>query len=253
MAKTNPIYCISRNVGIVEPLESTRKRLERTLPKDHEDRIAGKEFNSLSHHNLAQKFISMDRAMKIPNAKAAVDKEWEKLEKLPAWQMTKVKSKSRGHSGSTKIAKNSPLYLEEWLRVGEDSTGDLEKILLRQFLRLISQRWYVVQKTQVAPSNTNKLWKHFQHRDQWGSLMRLPASYLDSRVLHPSGRKRRHHCLSFIHPKQLSPFPERLELPFPIEEILSGYEDVVSSGTDQFTTWVKTDLRVTLVRHMVDV
>ena len=31
--------------------------------------------------------------MKIPDAKAAVDKEWEKLEKLPAWQVTKVKSK----------------------------------------------------------------------------------------------------------------------------------------------------------------
>ena len=29
--------------------------------------------------------------MKIPDAKAAVDKEWEKLEKLPVWQMTKVK------------------------------------------------------------------------------------------------------------------------------------------------------------------
>ena len=27
------------------------------------------------------------------DAKAAVDKEWEKLEKMPAWQMTKVKSK----------------------------------------------------------------------------------------------------------------------------------------------------------------
>ena len=31
--------------------------------------------------------------MKIPDMKAAVDKEWEKLENLPAWQMTKVKSK----------------------------------------------------------------------------------------------------------------------------------------------------------------
>ena len=31
--------------------------------------------------------------MRIPDAKAAIDKEWEKLEKLPAWQMTKVKSK----------------------------------------------------------------------------------------------------------------------------------------------------------------
>ena len=29
--------------------------------------------------------------MKIP---AAVDKEWEKLEKIPAWDLTKVRSKS---------------------------------------------------------------------------------------------------------------------------------------------------------------
>ena len=57
---------------------------------------------------------------------------------------------------------------------------------------------------------------------------------------------------NFIHPKQLSPFPERLELPFLSDEILSGFEDIVSSGTDQFTTWVKTDLDATLVRHKVD-
>ena len=31
--------------------------------------------------------------MKIPAAKAAVDKEWEKLEKIPAWNLTKVRSK----------------------------------------------------------------------------------------------------------------------------------------------------------------
>ena len=31
--------------------------------------------------------------MKIPAAKAAVDKEWEKLEKISAWNMTKVRSK----------------------------------------------------------------------------------------------------------------------------------------------------------------
>ena len=30
--------------------------------------------------------------MKSPDAKAAVDKNWEKLEKLPSWPLTKVKS-----------------------------------------------------------------------------------------------------------------------------------------------------------------
>ena len=32
--------------------------------------------------------------MKIPVAKAAVVEEWEKLEKSPAWDLTKVRSKS---------------------------------------------------------------------------------------------------------------------------------------------------------------
>ena len=36
----------------------------------------------------------MPQAMKIPAAKAAVDEEWEKLEKIPAWNLTKVRHKS---------------------------------------------------------------------------------------------------------------------------------------------------------------
>ena len=50
--------------------------------------------NSLQHYNLVHKFIPMPQAMKIPAAKAAVDKEWEKLEKNPAWDTTRVRSKS---------------------------------------------------------------------------------------------------------------------------------------------------------------
>ena len=62
--------------------------------------------------------------------------------------------------------------------------------------------------------------------------------------------KRRYN---FIHPKQLSPFPDRLKLLFSSEVILSRYEDVVSSSQDLHTTWVKTDPDVTLERHMVDI
>ena len=35
----------------------------------------------------------MPQAMKIPAAKAPVVKEWEKLEQIPAWDLTKVRSK----------------------------------------------------------------------------------------------------------------------------------------------------------------
>ena len=39
------------------------------------------------------KLIPMPQAMKIPAAKAAVDRECEKLEKISAWNLTKVRSK----------------------------------------------------------------------------------------------------------------------------------------------------------------
>ena len=65
----------------LEASESTRLRMGESLPIHHEDHIAGKGDNSLQHYNLVHKFISMPQAMKIPAAKAAVDKEWEKLEK----------------------------------------------------------------------------------------------------------------------------------------------------------------------------
>ena len=67
--------------------ESTRMRMGNSIPSNHEDHIAGKGENSLK---------PMPQAMKILAAKAAVDKEWEKLEKkFSAWNLTKVKSKKQ--------------------------------------------------------------------------------------------------------------------------------------------------------------
>ena len=55
-----------------------------SLPNHHDDLFAGKGDNSLQHYNLAHKFIPMPQAIEIPAAKAAVDKEWEKLDKISA-------------------------------------------------------------------------------------------------------------------------------------------------------------------------
>ena len=76
-----------------------------SLPNHHEDHIAGKGDNSVQHYNLVHKFIPMPQAMKIPAAKAAVDKEWEKLKKIPAWDKTKVRNKSEIDEARTKGAK----------------------------------------------------------------------------------------------------------------------------------------------------
>ena len=89
--KSNEIK--SKLACTLEASESTRLRMGESLPNHHEDRIAGKGDNSLQHCNLEHKFIPVRQAMKIPAAKAAVDMEWEKLEKISAWNQTKVRSK----------------------------------------------------------------------------------------------------------------------------------------------------------------
>ena len=90
---------------IIEAHEPTRTRIGATQPRDHEDLIAERRSNSLRHYNLVHKPIPIPPAMKISDAKAAVDKEWEKPEKMPAWQVTKVKSKTeviqRAQEGGT--------------------------------------------------------------------------------------------------------------------------------------------------------
>ena len=90
--KTNDFK--SKFACILEADESTRMRIGESLPHHHEDHIAGSGDNSLQHYNLVHKFIPMPQAMKIPAAKAAVEKEWEKLEKIPECDLTKVRSKS---------------------------------------------------------------------------------------------------------------------------------------------------------------
>ena len=84
----------SKLACILEASESTRLRTGESLPNHHEDHIAGKGYNSLQYYNLVHKFIPMPQAVKILAAKAAVDKEWEKLEKMSAWNLTKVRYKS---------------------------------------------------------------------------------------------------------------------------------------------------------------
>ena len=80
---------------ILEADESTRLRMGNSLPNHHEDHVAGKGDNSLQHYNLVHKFLPMPQALKIPGAKAAVDKEWEKLDKISAWNLKKSEVRNK--------------------------------------------------------------------------------------------------------------------------------------------------------------
>ena len=63
---------------------STRPGQEGAGHKSHQDYITAKGTNSMAHYRLVHKFIPMPQAMKLPDAKAAVAKECEKLKKMPA-------------------------------------------------------------------------------------------------------------------------------------------------------------------------
>ena len=77
MGVVDPTKLKTRLACILEADESTRLRMGESLPQNHEDHIAGKGENSLQHYNLVHKFIPMPKAIKIPAAKAAVDKKSE--------------------------------------------------------------------------------------------------------------------------------------------------------------------------------
>ena len=102
--------------------------MEESLPNYHEDHIAGKGDNSLQHYNMVHKFIPMPQAMKIPAAKAAVDKEWEKLDKISAWNLTKVRSKkevidkARTKRAKLNFASLMDICHFEECRIGDKST-----------------------------------------------------------------------------------------------------------------------------------
>ena len=91
----------AKNGSIVESHESTGQRVETSLPKNHEDHIAGKRYTSMTHCNLVHKFIPMPQAMKNRDAKAAVVQ--------PSMGFGTSQQQKGGCSGSKKRQKESPL------------------------------------------------------------------------------------------------------------------------------------------------
>ena len=110
--------------GILEADESTRMRMGNSIPYHHEEHIAGKGENSLQHYNLVHKFIPMPQAMKIPAAKAAGDKVWEKFEKISAWNLTKVRSKKQVIDEAR--ASGATVHLASLMDICHLKNGELE-------------------------------------------------------------------------------------------------------------------------------
>ena len=64
------------------------------MKRKHMDHIAEKGYVESFHYGLVHKLVSIQEGMKIPDATAAVDKEWDKLKNIPAWDVKKARSQA---------------------------------------------------------------------------------------------------------------------------------------------------------------
>ena len=113
-------------------------------------------------------------------------------------------------------------------------------------IRVVFQRASACCFLPQSRASCQHLVKKFVSHQRDCFILRILTSYALTVVL-------LHTCPKNIHPRQLSLFPEHLELPFSNDEILSGYEEIVSSGTDHFTAWVKMNPHEVLVQLLVDI
>ena len=80
---------------IVKAPESTRQRLESHLPKDHEDHIAGKGYNSMAHCTLVHKFIRCLKRWKCLMRKQQWTRNGRSLKRFQPDSWTKLRAKRR--------------------------------------------------------------------------------------------------------------------------------------------------------------
>ena len=138
-------------------------------------------------------------------------------------------------------------FLEERIFVGDDSS-DEHNVTDFPVLHSTGHTDYIRDDHPPTPRRSRQ-----PDSLPWEPTRPQVKAYFWDRIEAPLPSLRPRPRCNFIHPGQLSPFPERLELPFSNDEILSGFDDLASSGTDQFTAWVKMSPHEVLVQHMVDV
>ena len=87
--------------------ESTRQRLERTLPEDHEDHIAERGSTHRVITILRTSSFLCSKPMRIPDTKAAVDEEWGEARETADQANDQSQEQNGSHPRSTKRPKES--------------------------------------------------------------------------------------------------------------------------------------------------
>ena len=76
----------------LEHLESLQTKQQQRRP--HQDHIADAGYSSTEYQAMVHTPICIKEALRIPDARAALEKEWKKLEDLGAWNYNTVKPRA---------------------------------------------------------------------------------------------------------------------------------------------------------------
>ena len=115
-------------------------------------------------------------------------------------------------------------FVEEWVFIS-DVPSEGPSTAEDPTIHNIDHSEYIPLTPRTSKHSTSLPWEPTRPQDKACFWERIEAQLPPLRA--------RPKC-DIIHPRQLSPFPERLVLPFSNEVILSGYEEFDFSGTDLF-------------------
>ena len=95
----------TKHACIVEAHESTKQRLELSLPEDHEDHIAGKGYNP----QIGAQFYSHASSDQNSGCESSSGQGMEEARNDSSLAVGQCKEQKKNYSGSTKRQKESPL------------------------------------------------------------------------------------------------------------------------------------------------
>ena len=99
----------AKHACIAESHESKRQRLESSQPKDDEDHIAGKGYNSMTHLNLVSQVFSFASSDENSGCESSIGEGMEEIWDDSSLGVEEGQKQEGGHSGSTQRQKESPL------------------------------------------------------------------------------------------------------------------------------------------------
>ena len=148
---------------ITEAHEPTRQRIESVTKRILEEHIAGKGRICIALQYSVHKIIPMPQAMKIPDAKVGVDKEWKKLETIPAWCVRSQEQKG----GQKKPQKNNnKVHFASLMDLCHLKYSELEPQFQKYKGRVVLRRDIVKTTPEPLQCSLNRAHKHHEWRPQ---------------------------------------------------------------------------------------